>query len=31
MYRNSNFRITKLPDTVVTGARDWSLFGVFNF
>jgi hypothetical protein len=31
MYRNSNFRITKLPDTVVTGARNWSLFGVLNF
>jgi len=31
MYRNSHFRITKLPDTVVTGARNWSLFGVLNF
>lgn len=31
MYRNSNFRITKLPDTVVTGAQGWSLFGILNF
>jgi PEGA domain len=31
MYRNSNFRITKLPDTVVTGAKGWSLFNVLNF
>ena len=31
MYSNSNFRITKLPDTVVTGAQGWSLFGVLNF
>jgi len=31
MYRNSNFRITKLPDTLVTGANGWSLFGVLNF
>ncbi|MEI6645566.1 MAG: PEGA domain-containing protein [bacterium] len=31
MYRNSNFRITKLPNTVVTGARNWSLFDILNF
>jgi len=31
MYRNSNFRITKLPETLVTGAKGWSLFNVLNF
>jgi hypothetical protein len=31
MYSNSSFRITKLPDTLVTGAKGWSLFNVLNF
>jgi PEGA domain len=31
MYRNSSFRITKLPETLVTGAQGWSLFNVLNF
>jgi hypothetical protein len=30
MYRNSNFRITKLPETLVTGAQGWSIFNLFN-
>jgi len=31
MYRNSHFRISKLPSTLVTGMRGWSLFDVLNF
>jgi len=30
MYRNSSFRITKLPETLVTGVQGWSIFNLFN-